>query len=113
MSKRRMIEVKVIPSASLSVTVPLFLNLVLQIHCLHHLASGPQTCQATKVAFCLHKSWCAARLSAKPRIFTRNTLTTDVFFRLFFYDSLTSKDYSRYEISRFYRGFLLVILENS
>jgi len=36
MRKRRMIEVELILSASLSVTVPLFLNLVLQIHCLHH-----------------------------------------------------------------------------
>jgi len=33
---------------------------------------------------CLPNGWCAAHLSAKPGIFTRNTLTTDVFFRLFY-----------------------------
>jgi len=46
----------------------------------------PQDLRRAKpqVAFCLPNGWCAACLSAKPRIFTRNTLTTDVFFRLFF-----------------------------
>jgi len=44
-----------------------------------------------QVAFCLHKIRCVARLSAKPRIFTRNTLTIDVFFRLLYLRTACSR----------------------